>query len=276
MNDPCLSFEVLSRSHSENEEPAHLGHCERCRRTFAALARLDDLARSIPHEAPDPLHTLHMEQALVALAAPPRRRSLAALFPAPRARWAIGAAVAVSAAIALVAVLPAPRAPLRQLEASPGARYDHARRAMDGGTIDWMSLSQGTISLHVEHLGQGERFVVATTDAEVEVRGTRFEVDAREGKLRRVQVQEGMVEVRAAGRAPVALRPGERWLPDDGSSEASATIAAGREGVGASPGDGLPAPVDAPDAPGIPFPLPGTERENAAPGALSRLPGGAL
>src|SRR5262249_38671353 len=54
-----------------------------------------------------------------------------------------------------------------------------------------------------------ERFIVRTRDAEVEVRGTRFDVEAADGRIRRVEVQEGKVEVRFHD---------DRWLVAAGSS----------------------------------------------------------
>ncbi|HVY36276.1 MAG TPA: FecR family protein [Polyangia bacterium] len=69
----------------------------------------------------------------------------------------------------------------------------------------WLRLASGAVSVHVSKLKAGERFVLVTPDAEVEVRGTRFKVDvvpaAAEcggGTVTRVAVEEGLVEVRTA------------------------------------------------------------------------------
>ena len=43
----------------------------------------------------------------------------------------------------------------------------------------WMRLGSGAVSVHVAKLTTGERFVILTPDAEVEVRGTRFPRRAR-------------------------------------------------------------------------------------------------
>src|SRR6185312_2196889 len=71
--------------------------------------------------------------------------------------------------------------------------------------------------VHVAKLGTGQRFVLATPDAEVEVRGTRFQVQlvpaaagCGQGTVTRVQVTEGVVEVRGpAGDVRVAA--GAHW-----------------------------------------------------------------
>jgi hypothetical protein len=81
----------------------------------------------------------------------------------------------------------------------------------------WFRLGRGAVSAHVTKLKAGERFVVATPDAEVEVRGTRFQVtvvapDAAcgQGVVTRVAVSEGVVVVRSLGHE-VRVEAGHRW-----------------------------------------------------------------
>jgi len=69
-----------------------------------------------------------------------------------------------------------------------------------------LSLQKGAVRAQVAHLQPGERFIVATEDAEIEVHGTMFRVskvdpDARcgDGTRTRVSVFEGVVSVRARG-----------------------------------------------------------------------------
>ncbi|HWV37131.1 MAG TPA: FecR family protein [Vulgatibacter sp.] len=214
-NSPCPTFEELSRSMGglrSRRIAAHLARCETCRRTCAALAELEEVARSLPAPTPAPHAARRMEETLVAIA--PAPRSARGGRPLPR-RIAAGAAIAAGIA-AVVALFPAEeRAPLRHLEASEGARFERLTQhpAGDGeAAVELVRLEQGTVALQVEHLSPKERFVVTTADAEVEVRGTRFEVDAEDGLLRRVAVSEGRVEVRVRGEPPVLLLPGQRWL----------------------------------------------------------------
>jgi hypothetical protein len=75
-------------------------------------------------------------------------------------------------------------------------------------------LLRGALHARVEKLGHGRRFVVETQDAEVEVRGTAFDVALVPtpscGSSTRVTVHEGVVEVRAASGTH-RLRVGETW-----------------------------------------------------------------
>lgn len=92
-------------------------------------------------------------------------------------------------------------------------------RVDDRGTIQRFALQQGELSAHVAKLSSGQRFIVATPDAELEVRGTRFKasvVEAEEscsGHRTRLQVSEGTVEVRSAGSV-ARINAGQRWPAD--------------------------------------------------------------
>jgi len=71
-------------------------------------------------------------------------------------------------------------------------------------------LDDGRLTIEVATVGPGERFRVITADAEVEVRGTKFEVAATHGLIAEVVVREGTVEVRADHKV-VILHAGETW-----------------------------------------------------------------
>jgi len=64
----------------------------------------------------------------------------------------------------------------------------------------------------VRPLLPGARFLVATADAAVEVRGTIFHVEAHDGRLASVTVSEGKVEVRHRG-ATALVPAGSAWSP---------------------------------------------------------------
>jgi ferric-dicitrate binding protein FerR (iron transport regulator) len=81
----------------------------------------------------------------------------------------------------------------------------------------WLNLGSGAVEVHVAKLKAGERFVIATPDAEVEVRGTRFHLaivpairGCGQGTVTRVSVTEGIVVVRSSGVESRVLA-GTRW-----------------------------------------------------------------
>lgn len=90
------------------------------------------------------------------------------------------------------------------------------------------ALLRGGARLHVSKLKEGERFLVDTASAEVEVRGTvfgvRIEPETAACKARTsVTVDEGRVVVRA-GASEQALFPGDHWIsPCEAPASAAAT-----------------------------------------------------
>ncbi|HEY6080663.1 MAG TPA: FecR domain-containing protein [Polyangiaceae bacterium] len=97
-----------------------------------------------------------------------------------------------------------------QLAASSLFRVD------DRSAVQRFALQRGELSAHVAKLSSGQRFIVATPDAELEVRGTRFKASVVEGQescaghRTRLEVSEGTVEVRSAGSV-VRVTAGQRW-----------------------------------------------------------------
>jgi hypothetical protein len=86
-------------------------------------------------------------------------------------------------------------------------------------------LGAGRASVHVQPLASGQRFVLVTDDVEVEVRGTRFEVESTQvdaacdvATATRVSVLEGTVVVRR-GADTVTLVGPSHW-PECGRAEA--------------------------------------------------------
>jgi ferric-dicitrate binding protein FerR (iron transport regulator) len=80
-----------------------------------------------------------------------------------------------------------------------------------------LQLDSGAVDLRVAALAASERFLVHTTDADIEVRGTRFRVavvpaDAAcgGGTATRVSVSEGVVVIRHAG-VETSVRRGQQW-----------------------------------------------------------------
>jgi hypothetical protein len=105
-----------------------------------------------------------------------------------------------------------------------------------------LELGAGWVDLHVAKLAPNARFIVDTSDSEVEVRGTRFRVSVAHpdpacggGTATRVAVTEGVVVVRHDG-AEVRVAAGEEW------PQGCAKAAAGSPGAsGAAPATGVAA-----------------------------------
>ncbi len=119
------------------------------------------------------------------------------------------------------------------------------------GAIERFSLQQGELSAHVAKLTLGQRFIVTTPDAEIEVRGTRFRLSVLgqgqacgAGTRTRLAVTEGVVEVRADGRV-IDVKAGQYW-PTDCSTEPQQDRAAAVEPPAQVPASALPAKQGAP------------------------------
>ena len=224
----------------------HLGTCSACVELERDLDEVRDLLRRAPGPSLTALEHQRNRLALLrAAAAPPASRDRPSrwgvLFSRPAAAIAI---TAMTAAAALGLALPrtltggreaAPMIaqhlpvivlrgvdpgrsdvdPLRvypaetTLRGSADARFEQ-RVGPDG--VERVSLSEGTLDLAVRKLSSGERFMVVTDDAEVEVRGTVFEVEAHAGRIAGVSVSEGKVEVRHRGALSV-VAAGGAWRP---------------------------------------------------------------
>jgi hypothetical protein len=96
-----------------------------------------------------------------------------------------------------------------------------------GDAERWLRLASGAVSVHVTKLKPGQRFVIVTPDAEVEVRGTRFQVQTGDkadacGMVTRVRVDEGIVDVRTGGTL-VRVQAGGQW--PEGCATAAAPAA---------------------------------------------------
>lgn len=92
------------------------------------------------------------------------------------------------------------------LHASDDARFTRNRTA----DLDELTLEHGVIDVKLQKLDAGKRLVVRTKDAQIEVRATAFRVEAEEGRIRSVAVEQGTVEVQYAGFTAV-IPAGGSW-----------------------------------------------------------------
>jgi ferric-dicitrate binding protein FerR (iron transport regulator) len=107
------------------------------------------------------------------------------------------------------------------LNLSTGTRLMLATRTQfaveQANAMQRFQLATGSLHAKVAKLGKSQRFVVATPDAEIEVRGTEFDLSVLdhpgqgcEGSHTLLRVSEGVVEVRAAGGVQ-RIAAGQRW-----------------------------------------------------------------
>jgi len=147
----------------------------------------------------------------------------------------------VTDAPAPIGIAPLPAAPARGIDLEPGiqlaapAGSEVHIDAADGtgltlepggklavierGATRRFALRHGAVRARVARLVAGERFIIDTADAEIEVHGTAFRValgrpadNCKKGPHTHVAVTEGVVSVRYEGRE-VKLLPGEEWPP---------------------------------------------------------------
>jgi TolA-binding protein len=170
---------------------------------------LDAVARSLDVDAPGADRTEHNRTAILAAAAtrkPPARYSAA---PFVAAGLALAAVATVALVIGARTAAPIAQAPSQLVTPIGVARFERV--------TDWpdyvVRVDDGAIAVQVGKLAARERFRVKTADAEVEVRGTKFDVGVETGRLTSVAVYEGRVEVRTTDQQVVILLAGERWAP---------------------------------------------------------------
>jgi hypothetical protein len=99
------------------------------------------------------------------------------------------------------------------------------------GATQLFRLAAGSLRADVQKLHAGERFLIRTSDAEIEVHGTSFRVanvppdpSCGGGTATRVSVYEGVVTVRAAA-GEASVRAGQVWPTDCGRTVAGSSAA---------------------------------------------------
>jgi len=208
----------------------HVAVCTACRSLATDLARIGEAVRA-PLDPATPLEHQRARQALLRRAtqfnvssAPPGQ------LPASveRRRLALVSIVAAAALIALGigwlggrVTAPSERALAAlhfhmhpRLEAAPettirpsdDARFERTK----ADALEVVTLTSGALDLTVRRLEPGERFVVRTSDAEIEVRARALHIEADQGRIRGVSVAEGTVEVRYADFSAV-IPSGGSW-----------------------------------------------------------------
>jgi TolA-binding protein len=213
---------ALSQPETSPEVVAHLRACPTCTALAAELCAVVSAAAELPPVAPmtkAARDRISQTLSRASAAAQPRERR-----PRVRLAWALATGLA-GLAVALggwyyTARVPGPRLGLgdggksaAKIRAFGEARFHRLSEPPD----EIVRLEAGRVAFAVAHLSGEQRFRVVTRDGEVEVRGTRFEAEARDGALWAVAVSEGSVEVRVRD-AVLRLQAGDEWQRQQPSS----------------------------------------------------------
>ena len=219
----CPSPAALSRGLVLGEPhplAQHIARCVACASEVAALENVLELARELP-TAPEHDDVEERRTQLLAIAGVEKSSRT------HKRGWRSGIAATAAAAmlVSWLATRPEPTQPSESTE--PVATVATAPVAIHRGTVhadgnahyslvgtqpdEIVRLRDGTILIEVAPLHAGERFRVIVGDAEVEVRGTAFEVVASADHLSAVRVRHGRVDVRHGNHAAISLGAGDVW-----------------------------------------------------------------
>lgn len=189
----------------------HAASCGECRSELAELQRLRAAAQKIPHREWTPLERRRLRLGLLAEANRRTTRN------PPHWRGAVlVAALAVTAALVFFA-LGVPKlgdgpsavaqGPVFEVTAEQGAKWTTEHR----GAHTEARLVSGSLSIHVRKLEKAQRFVLKLPDGQLEVRGTRFSVEADQAHTLSVSVSEGVVVLTLPGAGKRVLHAGQHW-----------------------------------------------------------------
>jgi hypothetical protein len=108
---------------------------------------------------------------------------------------------------------------LRQAPASAAVQIQASHAALwtrnTSGELESVDLTEGMLTLTVRHGAGTMRFIVRVPDGEIEDVGTKFRVWVSGKKTREIAVVEGGVVFRQKHAAPVMVRAGEVWSPEE-------------------------------------------------------------
>jgi TolA-binding protein len=222
----------------------HTATCEICSREQHEWQKLGALVKRLATHSSTPLERRRLRQAILNRA----NRQTTIDSSSRRNRWLALATVALLVAVGIgysfrrpsvpspPAILSAPAFEIQPV----GAAEWHVERA---GARAQLRLTDGIVSLHVDKLAPGQRFTVVLPDGELEVRGTRFIVEVRDGRTDRVEVTEGAVTVKLGARESRLLGAGESWRGNLAGAEETPVD------VGSKPRDNSDDPIEPATAP---------------------------
>ncbi len=191
----------------------HTRTCAECREELEGLERLRSLSRELLHREPTELELRRVRGRVLRDAMSAGGRASGVRRTMAVAASVVGVAAAAAGwwtlhhARETVARTSEPPSFAASVTPRGPADWDQARE----GSSERVALREGELSLQVRKQHDGERFVVAVPDGEVEVRGTTFQVGVHHGETTRVHVDTGVVVVRVHGESVLAA--GESWAP---------------------------------------------------------------
>jgi ferric-dicitrate binding protein FerR (iron transport regulator) len=210
------------------ELQAHLDACTKCRKAWAAMSLVDRALADLPRASIEPPPFDAIADAVRGVAQT-RRRVVAVRRSFPFVYTGVASALAAAAIALFFFARPA----IKVLLLNPGASIEAhaqsqsvrlesgARVRLETGAValapktketkgeERLHLKTGLVTVEVPKLPADRKLVVSTSEADVIVHGTRFQV-RRDGEGTSVDVVDGLVEVRPRnGQPPVFLHPGE-------------------------------------------------------------------
>jgi len=203
---------------------------------------LDAVARTLDADAPSADRVEHIRTAILASAATRKQKARYSAVPF------VAAGIAIAAAATVVLVIGThsgerTSTPANPVAATPRQLITPIGIARFERVADWpdymVRIDDGKLAVQVGKLATGERFRVKTADADIEVRGTKFDVGVETGRLTSVAVHDGRVEVRRTDQQVVILSAGESWAPVQTARRDQADLR-GRTPDLSPPGDQVP------------------------------------
>jgi TolA-binding protein len=202
----------------------HLATCEPCQKEVRQLERLRDASARLKadgggEEASELEHRrqradlLRLANKDLVLDTGPKTRMFGISLPLGRIFAGI---TFVCVAVALVLVVQRPPSPVAPASSPPTFRMtttDSWQRIESeaGQTVHVHAGATGHFELEVDKLKSGQRFLVDLPDGELEVQGTRFEINLADGHTKSVRVFEGRVALRIRGEEPRTLNANDVW-----------------------------------------------------------------
>jgi TolA-binding protein len=195
----------------------HAATCEACQREIAAFAELKRLGRGLPMLSSTPLERRRLRNELLRRAHGDHERA-----PRRPLAWFLSGALALALVGAAGAALLTPWASDAPAAASAAPSSEPTYRAIASSDTAWgthqhgrdlrLTLDRGRLELAVDPLRADQRLVVELPDGELEVKGTRFVIEADGVRTRAIRVLEGRVVLRLFDRAPSLLAAGDAYV----------------------------------------------------------------